>query len=187
MAELEHTPYVLGIDLGTNSVGWALVRLENGVPAGIIRAGSRVFEAGMEGTAADFESGKEESRNAKRRQMRLQRRQAWRRARRLKKIFGLLQTFGLLPQGKSSTPEERQKILETLDKEILTSDWFNNKAATVPEPHQVMPYLLRTAALDDKTGASLSGPRALPSGAASGLLEQSQRVQLGRRQEVGER
>src|SRR5206468_10817010 len=71
-------PFVLGIDLGSNSLGWAMIGLENGKPSGLIRAGVRVFEAGMEG---DIESGQEESRNLKRRQMRSQRRQTWRRAR----------------------------------------------------------------------------------------------------------
>ncbi|HEV2176446.1 MAG TPA: hypothetical protein VGW33_04485 [Terriglobia bacterium] len=71
-------PFVLGLDLGTNSLGWAMIGLDEGKPARLIRCGARVFDAGMEG---DIASGREESRNLKRRQMRLQRRQIGRRVR----------------------------------------------------------------------------------------------------------
>ena len=147
--QLEQKPFVLGIDLGSNSVGWALIRLEDGKPAGIIRAGARAFDAGMKGS---IESGREESRNVKRRQMRLQQRQTWRRARRLKKIFRLLQEFKLLPDGEASTPDKRQDLLEALDKNILASAWFKQKesAGSKHEARQVLPYLLRAAALDEK-------------------------------------
>ena len=140
--------YILGIDLGTNSLGWAIIGLIDGEPAQLVRAGARVFEAGMEG---NMQSGQEESRNLKRRQMRLQRRQTWRRARRLKKIFNLLQRYGLLPAGDTSTPEERQDLINELDKTIRASDWFKAKAASgkFPEPPQTLPYILRAAALDE--------------------------------------
>jgi CRISPR-associated endonuclease Csn1 len=140
---------ILGIDLGANSVGWALVSVRDGSTQGIVRAGSRVFEAGVEG---DLESGREQSRNQKRRQARLQRRQIWRRARKSSKIFRILQRWGLLPQGESKLPEQRQQLLTALDLQITTSAWFQNhsKAANVPQPEQVMPYLLRTAAMDEQ-------------------------------------
>ena len=138
---------VLGIDLGSNSLGWALIARENGEPKGLLRAGVRVFEAATEG---DRESGHEESRNKARREARLHRRQLWRRARRLRKVFGLLQQCGLLPPGKCSTPEERQDFLNGLDKQILASQWFAAERASgdYPEPEQTMPYILRAAALD---------------------------------------
>jgi CRISPR-associated endonuclease Csn1 len=140
--------YILGIDLGTNSLGWAIIGLIDGEPAQIVRAGARVFEAGMEG---NIQSGQEESRNLKRRQMRLQRRQTWRRARRLKKICNLLQHHGLLPAGDASTPEKRQDLINELDKTIRASDWFKARAASgkFPEPGQTLPYILRAAALDE--------------------------------------
>jgi CRISPR-associated endonuclease Csn1 len=141
--------YVLGIDLGTNSVGWAIIALVDDEPHHLIRAGVRVFEAGMEG---DLASGREESRNLKRRQMRLQRRQTWRRARRAKRIFNLLQRYGLLPQGTVTSSEERQDFINRLDGQILESPWFAGKSNSgiYPESHQVMPYILRAAALDEQ-------------------------------------
>jgi len=70
------TAFILGLDVGTNSVGWAML-----FPGGgIVRTGVRVFEAGNEG---EIDKGKDESRAVKRRQARLQRRNLWRRAWRL--------------------------------------------------------------------------------------------------------
>jgi CRISPR-associated endonuclease Csn1 len=140
--------FVLGIDLGSNSLGWAIVGLVDGEPAKLIRAGVRVFDAGMEG---DIESGQEQSKNLKRREARLHRRQLWRRARRLTKTFNLLRQFGLLPQGDASTPEKRQDLINDLDRTIRASDWFKAKAnsGAYPEPEQTLPYILRAAALDE--------------------------------------
>lgn len=39
------TPFILGVDLGTNSLGWALIGLNAESPAGLIRCGARVFDA----------------------------------------------------------------------------------------------------------------------------------------------
>jgi CRISPR-associated endonuclease Csn1 len=142
--------FILGIDLGAASVGWALVRTESGSPAGIIRAGARVFEPAVDG---DMEAGREESKGKKRREARSQRRQTWRRARRARRIFQLLQRGGLLPPGEASSPEARQNLLTDLDKTILASAWFRRKLAEKPgkenELEHVWPYLLRATALDE--------------------------------------
>ena len=55
---------VLGIDLGTNSLGWALLDMD---AKKIVAAGSRVFKAAAEG---NIEQGRDESPNVKRRQAR---------------------------------------------------------------------------------------------------------------------
>ena len=140
--------YILGIDLGTASVGWAIVGWKDGGPAGILRAGARVFDAG---TDVDNKSGKESSRNLARRNARLIRRQHWRRARRLKKVFNLLKHFDLLPAKKTSTPGERQDLINELDKSILASAWLSAKRASWPgtDARQVVPYILRASALDE--------------------------------------
>lgn len=148
MEDAQNPQYVLGLDLGTNSLGWAVIGLVDGEPAQLVRAGVRVFEAGMdEGKGL----GREESRNKARRDARLQRRQTWRRARRLKKVFNLLQRYGLLPPDDARTPEARQNLLNNLDRRILSSSWFAVKrdSGRFPEPDQTMPYILRAAALDE--------------------------------------
>jgi CRISPR-associated endonuclease Csn1 len=139
---------VLGIDLGTNSVGWAMVGLVDGEPHHVIRAGVRVFEAGMEG---DIESGREESRNKARRDARLHRRQLWRHRRRMRKLFNLLQGYGLLPEGDASTADKLQDFINQLDQSIRTSAWFKAKASSghFPAPDQTLPYILRASALDE--------------------------------------
>lgn len=140
--------YILGIDLGTNSLGWAIVSLVDGVPTALIRAGVCVFEAGVN---IDPKSGKELTRNAQRREARHRRRQTWRRVRRITKIFNLLQGGGLLPAGDSSTPPKRRDLIHHLDKNIRTSEWFKAKtnSGLFPEPSQTLPYILRAAALNE--------------------------------------
>jgi CRISPR-associated endonuclease Csn1 len=147
MPEQPPQDFILGIDLGSNSLGWALIERANGGPAGLLRAGVRIFEAATEG---DRESGQEESRNRARREARSHRRQLWRRARRLRKLFHLLQSYGLLPAG-VATERERQDLLNELDRSILASSWFRAKADSglFPEPSQALPYILRAAALDE--------------------------------------
>src|SRR6185437_1685849 len=83
---------------------------------------------------------------------RLHRRQLWRRGRRLKKTFSLLQRFELLPPGPTPTPQERQALVNNLDAAILSSAWFQAKknSGLYPEPDHVLPYILRAAALDEK-------------------------------------
>jgi CRISPR-associated endonuclease Csn1 len=134
---------MLGLDLGVNSVGWALLKAESKQPRSLVRAGVRVFEAGVEG---NFESGKAASRNLDRREARQARRMIERRARRLRKIFNLLESAGLLPHG------EPASVLPPLDKELLQSAL---KTASPQDelcarlPH-VLPYWLRAQALDRK-------------------------------------
>ena len=70
------------------------------------------------GSESEIASGKDESQNIKRRQARQQRRQLWRRGRRLKKVFHLLQKAGLLPAGSAKTPDERHQLINKLDAEL---------------------------------------------------------------------
>jgi CRISPR-associated endonuclease Csn1 len=89
------TRNVLGLDLGTNSVGWALIEhavLIGGAsrPVSLIDAGVRIFQAGVE-------PNKNESRNVERRKARAMRRQHDRRNRRRAALRNCLARAGLLP------------------------------------------------------------------------------------------
>jgi CRISPR-associated endonuclease Csn1 len=86
--------YTLGLDIGSNSIGWALLRGE-GNP-GIIDLGVRVFP---EGVAKD--KGLEKPKNATRREARGARRTHQRRNRRKQQLLSVLQSAGLLPEGDS--------------------------------------------------------------------------------------
>ena len=118
MSEIRKTPYILGVDLGVQSVGWAVIDLDSaGRPCRIRRAGVRCFDSGV-GSETQISMGKDESANAKRRQARLHRRQLWRRGRRLKKVFHCLQNAGLLPPAEARTPQQRHELINKLDAEL---------------------------------------------------------------------
>jgi len=90
--------YTLGLDLGSNSVGWALIAqdgtlFDNRTP---ILAGARVFPAGV----ADLETGKEKARGQERREKRSQRRILYRRRTRRGDLRHALADAGLCPTGR---------------------------------------------------------------------------------------
>jgi len=82
--------YVLGLDLGSNSIGWALV---DEVGERVLRSGVRVFPEGVD---RDKQGG-EVSKNENRRIKRGMRRQIFRKARRKRKLRAALVEAGLLP------------------------------------------------------------------------------------------
>lgn len=166
MSDSRHSEFVLGLDLGTNSLGWAVVRLVDDVPAGLLSAGVRIFPAGVN---VDPKSGKEKTLNAQRREARQQRRQTRRRKRRLMKIARILQMAELLPPGDIRDPGRRQFLFENLDRDIRRSAWFRERAASgrYPEPDQTMAYILRAC--------SASGENLHPHYLGRGLYHLAQR------------
>lgn len=157
----EQPKYLLGIDLGSASLGWALIKLDDsGNPCCLLTksddgrpvpgCGVRIFEPGVEGTDLDIEHGKDQSKAVARRIARLHRRQLRRRAYRQAKLFRSLQERGLLPRdtdGSALTPsQERNAILTQLDQELCRKSCLaaTNGFAQVPL------YRLRKAALDQK-------------------------------------
>ncbi|HEX6938626.1 MAG TPA: hypothetical protein VF158_04390, partial [Longimicrobiales bacterium] len=146
-------PTILGLDLGAASIGWALLsaRTENDSlrPDGLVAAGARIFQAGMEG---DMEAGREESRAKGRRDARLARRQTERRMRRLRGVFNALRSAGLLPTHPDldvSSAGRHETILR-LDQEIRESGRLDRLAHAigVTGAADKLPYVLRAAALD---------------------------------------
>ncbi len=85
--------FTLGLDIGPNSIGWVLLNKDTNK---IVAKGVRVFAAGLDDLEQD---GKGKSRNTKRRQARLVRRQIERRSRRQEKLGNLLEKAGLLQNG----------------------------------------------------------------------------------------
>src|SRR5208282_4242417 len=153
MASPELRHYILGLDIGSASLGWALIDVPDGVPSGIVAAGVRVFDPGVDG---DIDSGQDESRNKVRRDARLQRRQFCRRARRCQNVFALLQGVGLLPPAPASAVTSkaatRDRLLAELDRQIRSrwaarpADGQSGDALTATD--HLLPYLLRARALD---------------------------------------
>ncbi len=86
----------LALDIGTNSIGWVLYKLNNHKkPTGIIKTGVRIFSSGR--NDKDYTTL-----NATRRQKRLQRRQRDRYLQRRAYLLELLKNHGLFPKDKFS-------------------------------------------------------------------------------------
>ena len=82
---------ILGLDLGSNSLGWALLTQDKGEVSSIINIGSRIFTKAVEEKVPT-------PKNVKRREMRLGRRVLQRRARRKQRMLNYLISLDLLPK-----------------------------------------------------------------------------------------
>lgn len=121
---------ILGIDLGTNSIGWALLQSNAKQFTGVTASGARVFSAGLDDLDKD---GRGKSRNTARREARSVRRILERRKRRLVNLANALQSRNLLPGNYDFDKEiDRHNVLNDLDKNLSN------------------PYILRAKALDEK-------------------------------------
>ena len=148
--------YILGLDVGANSIGWAICPAKSddeiGEPGQTFEIGVRVFEEGVDVSKGSLQAGSEKSRNVRRREARQQRRQQDRRSRRIKHLFALLQTSMLLPEGEAKGPEGRHRFLLELDKSIYSKYLGEGSASLSDKPANahVVPYWLRARALDHK-------------------------------------
>jgi len=139
--------WVLGIDLGSASLGWAAISLDSlGMASGLKVAGVRLFDPAVSG---DIEKGQDESNAVVRRTARLIRRQLRRRAARQSELFKLLQKHRLLPAyagAETNGARQRHEVLNDFDKGLakkLASD-VDGRLAGADLPL----YLLRKMALD---------------------------------------
>lgn len=145
-------PYVLGIDLGSNSIGWACIKLNaKEQPMGLLTSsydpksepslGVRIFPMSVENYG---QGEKEQPLNFKRRSARQMRRQLQRRVRRIKKSFYMLQKAGLLPafnEAELAEPDRRHArdlLCKRVDAELHL----------IRNP-EALPYELRARALDE--------------------------------------
>ena len=87
---------ILGLDLGTNSIGWAVVNAdEKGNPVAIEGMGSRIIPMGSD--KIDYEKGATITRNADRRAKRVARRMGKRYKMRRNKLLFILNKLDMLP------------------------------------------------------------------------------------------
>lgn len=87
---------ILGLDLGTNSIGWAVVEANaNNEPSKILGMGSRIIPMGSD--KIDYEKGATITKNAERRQKRSIRRMSKRYKLRRNKLLFVLSELGMLP------------------------------------------------------------------------------------------
>lgn len=144
---MRENDFVLGLDLGVTSIGWALADIQG---RSIVAAGTRIFEAPMD--TAKFEAGEPGGSHAlQRRTSRHQRRQIRRRQARHRDLYIALQTAGLLPfAGKRA--ENRDKELTDLDK-FLMPKWrarIRMESPQIEEPDQIFCYYLRSTAIKSR-------------------------------------
>ena len=114
--------YRLGLDIGTNSIGWAAVKLDDkDEPCGVLDMGVRIFPDGR--------NPRDGSSNAvKRRVPRGQRRRRDRYIRRRADLMEALVEFGLMPRD-----EAERKVLEGLDPYALRARALDH----LLEPHEL--------------------------------------------------
>lgn len=104
---------VLGLDIGTNSIGWAIIEEDNDIPQRIIDAGSRIIPMGTE--KEEFESGNTITKNAKRRQARGARRLNQRYKLRRQRLITALRELGWMPEELGRTFTKGQAQLSTIE------------------------------------------------------------------------
>lgn len=122
---LPRMKYRLALDIGTNSIGWGLIRLDTSDPprpTAMIRLGVRIFSDGREPARGKGEVGT--SLAATRRQARAMRRRRDRLLKRKARLQATLIRLGFWPQD-----EAARKALVTLDPYQLRSDGLD-KALT---------------------------------------------------------
>jgi len=130
---------VLGLDLGSNSIGWALLEEKDGKPYRIIDLGSRIFTKAVEEKTPT-------PKNAKRRDKRLARRVLQRRARRKQRMLNYLVSLGLLPEELKGHLQP-EKLFNKIG-DPLTGNDGNSLRTKKGHPVYPNPYELRAKALD---------------------------------------
>jgi len=139
--------YVLGLDLGPSSIGWAAVTIdENGNYKGLAKIpdgpnfmpaiGARIFPAGVE----RYGQGKrEQTRNKTRREKRGTRRTLRRRKARRTKLIALLRTNNILPQDDA----ELQKLQQTDPYELRAKAIKENEQLSLTELGRIFLHLCK--------------------------------------------
>ncbi len=158
---MNQKPAVLfGIDLGAKSVGWAVLscaldEYQRWEPTGVLDAGARCFDAGVDG---NLEQGKDEARAVARRMQRGARRQLYRRAQRLRRSLRALADCGLLNGAVASPPKVRHDYLAALDdrlKELMLGDGESVKAVQDSPVYQMRRRCLGPARTLDEIGRAI--------------------------------
>ncbi len=109
--------YRLGLDLGTNSIGWAVIQLnEDRQPESIVKAGSRIFSDSREPNKGQpsLAVARREARSSRRRRDRLLQRK--------KKLFNYLLETGFLPNDR-----EKLEALKSLNPYDLRAKCVSQK------------------------------------------------------------
>lgn len=138
---MEKREYVLGLDLGTSSIGWAVIEQVGGYPVSVLDAGASVFPAGKSSVR-----GVEKTNNEDRRSHRQARRQLARRRLRKQHLLRVLIDKGMCPltqseldgwmKWDSSIPPEERRVFPSSARfnEWLAQDPYLLRAQAIVKP-----------------------------------------------------
>ena len=145
---------ILGLDLGTNSIGWALVKMEEEECKEISGAGARIIPAGND-EIIEFQKGQTKSKAAERRQYRMSRRINHRYIQRRDNLVKVLLAIGIMPEDLfyKLHPRKCSQILERLAKEDINGSTLETN---VPET-DIEHYSLRLKALNQPVSSGAFG------------------------------
>lgn len=132
---------ILGLDLGTNSIGWALINEEKNLLTDIKGMGCRIIPEKDE--HRDFESGRDISKNAIRRQKRGSRRLSERYKQRRDNLLKVCKILEIIPKGL-----EPLFVNNSFDGKILLPHGAFKKGDSQFKPHEL--FELRTKGLTEK-------------------------------------
>ncbi len=176
--------YVLGIDLGVVSLGWAAIEIDNDGGQSLLGAGVRCWEL-SNASLEEVEKGKEEPPGQSRRQARQLRRQMFRRAQRLRRTYRVLQEMGLFLTGPRSSTA-RKAYLETLDQKA--QEWLRTNVPGANNDgllaHTFI-YRLRAAALDHPLPPELLGRVFFHLAQRRGFLSNRRTLEKNKDEELG--
>lgn len=133
--------YAIGLDVGTNSIGWSVIKEKDGEPVEFIDCGSRIFIRSVEKNKSST------PKNRKRRESRLHRRQVQRRSRRKSRLRNYLILKGFLPEVLKNNPTPEEEL---------------NRLGN--------PYVIRAKALDEELTPHEFGRAILHLGTRRGFL-----------------
>ncbi|QMU56110.1 MAG: type II CRISPR RNA-guided endonuclease Cas9 [Candidatus Mycalebacterium zealandia] len=140
MKKAKLSEYTIGLDMGTNSIGWSVVEEKNGKPKGLVSCGSRIFIRSVEDKTPT-------PKNQNRREKRLLRRVIERRHRRKMRLRNYLISKEFLPNSLKDEPNPETEL---------------NKLGN--------PYDLRAKALDEELTPHKFGRAILHLGTRRGFL-----------------
>ena len=129
---------VVGLDIGGNSVGWAVVEMNGDRLETIHGIGSRIIPMGPE--LKDFQQGNSITKNAVRRQKRSMRRNNQRYKLRRTRLLKVLEELGAMPKLPGAMPLKGEAALTSLQLYGLRSKAVD-EAITLPEFGRVLYHM----------------------------------------------
>jgi CRISPR-associated endonuclease Csn1 len=139
---------ILGIDLGTNSIGWAVVEKENGSEFNLIKKGVRIFQEGVK-----IDKGIESSKASERTEFRSARRNKYRRKLRKIEVLKALSEYGYCPE------LSKQELDDWRYKKIYPSNKAFREWQKTDEVSNKNPYYFRALAVGEKFDLSNENDR----------------------------